>query len=286
MKKKTSLFDIINVIFFVIITLVWLYPLWYVIVSSFSTPSAYYADAYHIIPKSFTLDNFKYILLDKSVFRAFGVSVRVTVIGTLLSILITAVAGYCLSKDHLPGIHIIYRLIILSMYISGGTVPMYLLVTNLQLKNTIWALILPGLIGTFNMILARNYFLSLPDSLEEAAKIDGATEFSVFVRIIIPLSKPILATLALYYIVGYWNAYLNAILYMTDADMFTLQVILRSMLQSVNKENMSQVTAARNSFREGMNMATVLITIVPILIIYPFLQKYFVKGVMIGAVKG
>lgn len=286
MKKKTSLFDVFNVILFIIITFIWLYPLWYVLVSSFSTPAAYYADPYHIIPKSFTFDNFKYILLDKSVFRAFGVSARVTIVGTVLSIFLTAVAGYCLSKDHLPGVHIIYRLIILSMYISGGTVPMYLLVTNLHLKNTIWALILPGLIGTFNMILARNYFLSLPDSLEEAAKIDGATEFSVFMRIIIPLSKPILATLSLYYIVGYWNAYMNAILYMTESDMFTLPMILRSMLQSAKKEDMNQINAARNSFREGMNMATVLISIVPILMIYPFLQKYFVKGVMIGAVKG
>jgi len=286
MKKKTSLFDVFNVILFIIITFVWIYPLWYVIVSSFSTPAAYYADAYHIVPRSFTLDNFKYILLDKSVFRAFGVSARVTIIGTMLSIFLTAVAGYCLSKDHLPEVHIIYRLIILSMYISGGTVPMYLLVTNLHLKNTIWALILPALIGTFNMILARNYFLSLPDSLEEAAKIDGATEFSVFLRIIIPLSKPILATLSLYYIVGYWNAYMNAILYMTEADMFTLPVILRSMLQNAKKEDMNQINAARNSFREGMNMATVLISIVPILMIYPFLQKYFVKGVMVGAVKG
>jgi len=286
MKKKTNLFDVCNVIFFIIITLIWIYPLWYVVVASFSTPAGYYADPYHVIPKSFTLDNFRYIMLDKSVFKAFGVSFRVTAIGTLLSIFLTAMAGYCLSKDHLPGIHLIYRLIILSMYISGGTVPMYLLVTNLHLKNTIWALILPGIIGTFNMILARNYFLSLPDSLEEAAKIDGATEFGVFLRIIIPLSKPILATLSLYYIVGYWNAYLNAILYMTDADMFTLPVILRSMLNNAKKEDMNQVNAARNSFREGMNMATVLITIVPILMIYPFLQKYFVKGVMVGAVKG
>ena len=286
MRKKTNLFDVCNVIFFIVTTLVWIYPLWYVLVASFSTPSGYYADPYHIIPKSFTFDNFRYIMLDKSVFKAFGVSFRVTAIGTLLSIFLTAMAGYCLSKDHLPGIHIIYRLIILSMYISGGTVPMYLLVTNLHLKNTIWALILPGVIGTFNMVLARNYFLSLPDSLEEAAKIDGATEFSVFLKIIIPLSKPILATLSLYYIVGYWNAYMNAILYMTEADMFTLPVILRSMLNNAKKEDMNQVNAARNSFREGMNMATVLITIVPILMIYPFLQKYFVKGVMVGAVKG
>ncbi len=286
MKKKITLYDIFNNIFFIILTLICFYPLWYVIVTSFSTPEGYYADAYHIIPRSFTFDNFGYILSEKTVFRAFWVSLETTIIGTAASVLLTAIAGFCFSKSDLPGINIMYKLALFTMYFTGGMVPNYLLVSALHLKNSIASLILPGLIGTFNMVLARNYFLTIPESLEEAAKIDGASEFTIFRKIIVPLSKPILATLVLFYVVSYWNSYMNALLYMTDAKMFTLPVVLKNLLDNAKKDTMEQVMSSMASFREGMNMATVLISMVPILMIYPFLQKYFVKGIMIGAVKG
>jgi len=286
MRKKTNLFDVFNFIFFLVLTLICFYPLWYIIVASISTAEGYYSDAYHIIPKSFTLDNFKYIILDKTVFRAFFVSLKTTVIGTIASIFLTAMAGYCFSKQSLPGMGIMFKLTLVTMYFSGGMVPSYLLISTLQLKNTIASLILPGVIGTFNMILAKNYFESIPESLEEAAHIDGASAFGVFVKIIIPLSKPILATLVLFYAVGYWNSYMNAMLYMTDSKMFTLPVVLKNILDSAKKDSMEQLAASQSSFREGMNMATVLVSLIPILIIYPFLQRYFVKGIMIGAVKG
>ena len=286
MRKKTNLFDVFNFIFFLIMTLICFYPLWYIIVASFSTAEGYYADAYHIIPKSFTLDNFKYIILDKTVFRAFDISLRTTVIGTVLSIFLTAMAGYCFSKQSLPGISVMFKLTLVTMYFTGGMVPSYLLISSLHMNNSISSLILPGVIGTFNMILAKNYFESIPESLEEAAFIDGASAFGVFVKIIMPLSKPILATLVLFYAVGYWNSYMNAMLYMTDSKMFTLPVVLKNILDSAKKDSMEQLAASQNSFREGMNMATVLVSLIPILIIYPFLQRYFVKGIMIGAVKG
>ena len=195
-------------------------------------------------------------------------------------------AGYCFSKQSLPGISVMFKLTLVTMYFTGGMVPSYLLISSLHMKNSISSLILPGVIGTFNMILAKNYFESIPESLEEAAFIDGASAFGVFVKIIMPLSKPILATLVLFYAVGYWNSYMNAMLYMTDSKMFTLPVVLKNILDSAKKDSMEQLAASQNSFREGMNMATVLVSLIPILIIYPFLQRYFVKGIMIGAVKG
>ena len=167
---------------------------------------------------------------------------------------------------------------------------MYLLITNLGLKNTIWSLILPGMINTYNVILMKNYFQALPISLEEAAKIDGASEFQTFLKIIIPLSMPILATIALFYAVAYWNAYIGAVLYLSDSKKFTLPAVLRSLLMAASKADefpeANKEIAAAGKFDQGMNMASIIVSVIPIMIVYPFLQKYFAKGLMLGAVKG
>ena len=285
MKQKVTWFDWFNTILIALVTFICFYPLWYVFVISVSTQAGYYSDIYHIIPNSFTLDSYKSIVLDKFIFRAFGLSLEVTVVGTILSIVSTAMAGYIFSKSKLPGLGVLYKCALFTMYFSGGMVPIYLLVKTLGMFDTIWAFILPSMISTFNCILARNYFLSLPGSLEESARIDGASEFTILYKIIVPLSKPILATLVLFYAVGYWNSYMNALLYTTTSKMFTLPLVIRNLLNgSSSNNNMSQVQA--KTFTVGMNMASVFISMIPILLIYPWLQKYFVKGIMVGAVKG
>ena len=290
MKKKLTAFDVINTLIRIVITFLALYPLWYIIVISFSTESGYYRDIYHIIPNSFTFENYKAIVREKVVFTAFGQSAKVTLIGTVLSLVLTAFAGYAFSKTRLPGVNVLFKLALVTMYVSGGIVPMYLLVTNLGLKNTIWSLILPGMINTYNVILTKNYFQSLPISLEEAAKIDGASEFQTFLKIIIPLSMPILATIALFYAVAYWNAYLGAVLYLSDSKKFTLPAVLRSLLMAASKADefpeANKEIAVAGKFDQGMNMASIIVSVIPIMIVYPFLQKYFAKGLMLGAVKG
>lgn len=290
MKKKLTAFDVINTLIMIVITFLALYPLWYIIVISFSTESGYYRDIYHIIPNSFTFENYKAIVREKVVFTAFGQSAKVTLIGTVLSLVLTAFAGYAFSKTRLPGVNVLFKLALVTMYVSGGIVPMYLLVTNLGLKNTIWSLILPGMINTYNVILTKNYFQSLPISLEEAAKIDGASEFQTFLKIIIPLSMPILATIALFYAVAYWNAYLGAVLYLSDSKKFTLPAVLRSLLMAASKADefpeANKEIAVAGKFDQGMNMASIIVSVIPIMIVYPFLQKYFAKGLMLGAVKG
>lgn len=287
MKEKNTWFDVVNVIFILLLTVICFYPLWYVLVISFSTSKGYYESTYHLIPNSFTLQSYQRIIQEKTVFRAFAISIKTTVLGTAVSMLLTAMGGYVFSKSELPGMKKLYKLAIFTMYFSGGMVPMYLLVNTLNLKNTVWALILPGAISTFNVILARNYFLSLPNELEESAKIDGATEVQIFYKIIIPLSMPILATLTLFYAVGYWNDYMKALLYISDESKFTLPLVIRSLLtQAANPIASANATTRSEVFKEGMNMATVIVSIIPILIIYPWLQKYFVGGIMIGAVKG
>ena len=284
--KKIDLFDIINTIFIVLVTLICFYPLWYVIVISFSDAQGYYASEYHIIPNSFTLDNYKYIFFEKTVPKAFLMSLKVTGLGTAISMILTAFGGYVFSKQHLPGVKFMYKLAVFAMYFSGGMVPMYLLVTRHNIKNTIFALILPTAINTFNVILAKNYFTSLPKEMEESARIDGAGEFRLFTTIIIPLSMPILATLTLFYAVGYWNDYMKVVLYMSDSVKFTLPLVIRRLLLEASSEAASKTGSGASTFKAGMNMATVIVSIVPVLIIYPWLQKYFVGGLMVGAVKG
>lgn len=285
MKQKFTWFDVLNTLFIALLTLICFYPFWYVILISFSTSQGYYASTYHIIPNSFTLQNYRIILYEKTVFLAFFQSCKITFIGTVISMILTSMAGYVFSKKELPGIKTMYALVLFSMYFSGGMVPMYLLVTSLNMRNTIWALTLTGAISTFNVVLARNYFLSLPAELEESAKIDGATEFQVFKKIIIPLSMPILATLTLFYAVAYWNDYMKALLYMSDSRKFPLPLIIRSIL-SKSLDAAAAGESSADAFKDGMNMATVVVSILPVLVAYPWLQRYFVGGIMIGAVKG
>ncbi|QSF47711.1 carbohydrate ABC transporter permease [Paenibacillus tianjinensis] len=240
-----------------------------------------------ILPVGFQLDTMKEVISSSTFIRAFGVSVGVTVVGTVISILMTALTAYPLSK-RLPGIPFIMVLFIFTMLFSGGLIPNYLLMRQLHLINNLWVLILPGMISVFNLLVIKSYYESLPEALEESARIDGAKTYTILFRIILPLSMPVIATIALFYAVGFWNDYFGPMIYINDTALKTLQLYLQDVVMDASAANAvnKSVDDLMNMSPEGIRAATVVASTVPILFVYPFLQKYFIKGVLIGSVKG
>lgn len=285
-KKKNSTFDIINYTFLTLFGLICFYPLWYILVISFSTFKGYYSDVYHLIPNSFTLDNYINVFKGGAVIKSFGVSAVVTLIGTTFSMLLTVLGGYVFTKTKLPGMKTMFKIAVFTMYFSGGLVPIYLLVSGLGLKDTIWAMILPTLINTYNLIIAKSFFMTLPASLEESAKMDGANELIILFKIILPISKPMIAALTLFYAVGYWNNWYHALLFINKMDLMPVQLVIRNLLNGFRYAALGGNSMNAGPLHEkGLHMASVLIAILPIIAFYPLLQKHFAKGVMIGAVK-
>lgn len=241
-----------------------------------------------IFPIGFQLDTMREVISSPTFVRAFIISVGVTAVGTILSILFTAVTAYPLSKRQLPGISFIMVLFVFTMLFSGGLIPNYLLMRQLHLINNLWVLVLPGLIGVFNMLIIKSYYEGLPEALEESARIDGAKTYTILFRIILPLSLPVIATIALFYAVGYWNDFFSPMIYINDASLKTLQLYLRDVVMDADTSNATNKSMddLMNMSPEGIRAATVVASTVPILLVYPFLQKYFIKGVLIGSVKG
>lgn len=236
----------------------------------------------HLIPQKITLKAYQDIFRNGQIMRSFGNSIFITVAGSLLGTLFTAMMGYGLCHTHIKGIHFVSYMILFTMMFSGGIIPSYILVKNLGLMNSLWAMVLPSMMSAYNVILMRSFFRSLPPELAESALIDGCNEMQTFVLIILPLSKAILATILLFYAVGRWNSFFDGVMYITDQAKKPMQVILREILI------MSDNVDTSGDLDVGMNvkMATAFVTVLPILCVYPFLQKYFTKGVMLGAVKG
>lgn len=273
-----------------IVTLLPMVNVWAI---SLSEAHEVFKDPMMLWPKSFTLESYKYIFNTQVLLKSFGITVFVTVVGTLLNLLFTATGAYGLSKTHVPGHKIMLWMIIIPMLFGAGLIPMYILLKNLGLLNSIWVLILPKLVASFNLILMRNFFWSIPESLEESARIDGASEFRVLWSVILPLSKPVIATVGLFYAVGHWNDFFTGLFFISDNSKWPLQMVLRSIIIDFNMLNMgTQNTNTLNDASklvvqpENIKAATIIFAIVPILIVYPFLQKYFVKGIMLGSVKG
>ncbi|MGP4078748.1 carbohydrate ABC transporter permease [Pseudalkalibacillus sp. R45] len=281
-KKKMHLFDYLNYAFLIFITLVTVYPFWYVLVISFSSQEGYYQSLYHIIPNSFSLETYKYALTNEQIFRSLGVSISVTVLGVFVSLVLTAMGAYVLSKQRLKGRKFFFLFMIFTMFFNGGIVPLYILVNSLELRDTILALVLPMAVNTFNLILMMNYFSSLPDSLEEAAKIDGCNDFQILFKIVLPSSKPIVMTIILFYAVFYWNDWFLAMLFISDQDLYPLSLFLRNMI--ISSQNFMS-TGLALQVPEMLKSAVIVISVVPVLLFYPFVQKYFVQGIMLGSVK-
>ncbi|MGN0315011.1 MAG: carbohydrate ABC transporter permease [Fusicatenibacter sp.] len=282
-------FSVFNYIFFVLLSIIMVYPFWHVIMMSLSSVEATAKGGVFLWPKGFNLDTYAKVFHDPSIWTGYATTLGVTILGTLFGTLFTATTAYPLSKKDLPFAKTMLMLVLFTMLFSGGMIPGYLLMKNLRLIDNRWSLILPGLISAYNVIIMKSFFQSIPESLEESAMLDGANEVTIFARIVLPLSKATVATIALFTAVGYWNDYFSSVLYINSKEKWALQAVLRYMLTNTNQAMQSAgvtVTAATNVTAATIKAASVVVATVPILCVYPFVQKYFVKGVMIGGVKG
>ena len=294
MIKTTGekIFNVFNILLMICLSLTIVFPFWQQIVISISPPNEASTVNLHLYTLKPTLDAYKDIFGKGTIGEAYFWTILKTLMSTLLTVIVSTMLAYPLSKKYLVGRKYYMGLIIFTMFFSGGMIPSFLLVKNLKLMNTIWALVLPGLCSAYNIIIIRNFFTSLPVEIEEAAFIDGAGEMTVFFKIILPLSMPIIATIALWTMVGSWNAWFDALLYIHNDEIKILQMVLRKTLQEA--ANSSDVYSAQHEVaatarlytRESLQAAMLMSVTLPILATYPFLQKYFVKGIMIGSVKG
>lgn len=294
-KRETTgdrIFTITNTILLVIVLFMVAYPLYYVLVASFSDPYDVYAGKTFIFPSRFSLAGYKRIFMDSAIVTGYLNNILYTVVGTAISVILTLVAAYPLSKKTLPGRRWIMTFMIITMYFNGGLIPTYLVVRGMGLFNSIWALVLPCAISVYNIIITRTFFeTSIPEALVEAANIDGSDHFRTFFTIVLPLSAPIIAVMVVFFAVGYWNDWFRALIYLSDSSKSPLQLVLRKILiqnqASTNMlTNMDANYAEKQRVTEMIKFSSIVVASVPMLIVYPFVQKYFSKGVMIGAVKG
>ena len=291
MSKSDIVFLFIVYATVILISVVILYPLWFVIIASISDPNLVATGEVLLLPKGITFEGFKYIFRDPRIWSGYYNPIRYTVVGTMLALFITVPAGYALSRTDMMGRGLIMKLLIVTKYFSGGLIPTYLVVKSLGLVNTPYVLMILGSFSVFNLILCRTYFLNtMPIELQEAAEIDGCGIFQYFMKIVIPLSKSIIAIMVLYYAVGHWNSFFNGLIYVTDSDLYPLQLILRDILitgqsvdpATVDPESLELMKQIARTIQYGV----IIVSSLPVLVLYPFVQKHFVKGVMIGSVKG
>ncbi|THF76562.1 carbohydrate ABC transporter permease [Cohnella fermenti] len=267
--------------------LITLLPFANVVSKSVSEEWAIVSGKVGLYPIGFQLDTLRYVVTNSQFLHSLWISALVTVIGTLASLVVTAMTAYPLSKRELPGMGVIIVLFIFTMMFNGGIIPNYLLVRELNLIDHLGALVLPALVSVFNMLVIKSYFESLPASLEESAKLEGARNFTILFRIVLPLSGPVLATIGLFYAVYYWNDYFNPMIYINSTSLKPLQLYLQDIVMNADTSSLNRsAEELMNVPAEGVRAATVIASTIPILLVYPFLQKYFIKGVLIGSVKG
>ena len=295
MKIKVSIyqriFDVINIIFMLFMIVIMFYPIYHVIMASFSDNSLLMGHTGLLLkPLGFSFNAYKLMLNNPMILTGYGNTIFIVVVGVILNLLFTILGAYVLSRKNLYFRRLFMMLITFTMFFSGGLIPTYLLVSKtLNLNDSYLAILLPSLINTYNLIIMRTSFETIPASLEESARLDGASEWTILFRIILPLSTSVIAVMILYYAVGHWNAWFNANLYLKTREKFPLQLILREILISNDTTSMTgggSDASDQMAVGETVKYAVVVTATLPILIVYPFLQKYFVKGVMIGAVKG
>ena len=284
------IFQVFNYIFLTFLMIITIYPVIYVLFASISDSNALLAHS-GLLFKPLGLNGaaYKAVVNNPNITTGYGVTLTVVVCGTILNVLMTSIAAFVLSRKNFPLNKVLLVLIVFTMYFSGGMIPRYLFINDtLGLGNSLWALMLPGLISTWNLMIMKTNFQALPDSLEESAKIDGANDITVLFRIILPLSKAIIAVMVLMYGVAHWNAWFDAMLFIRARSLYPLQIILREILISNSTDSMIASGAGGDieAIGESIKYATIVVSTVPILCVYPFIQKYFTKGVMIGAVKG
>lgn len=284
----SRIFDVVVHIVLILISLVMLYPLYYVVIVSLSHGLEVMQGNVLLLPKKISLISYEMVFKNEQVLVGFKNSFIYTTLGTMLSLVMTTLCAYPLSRPKLYGRKVLMKLVVFTMYFSGGMIPAYLLVLNLNMLDSIWAIILPMAINTYYVILMRTYFEGIPESIYDAASIDGASELKILTKIVIPMAKPIFAMMVLYYALDQWNSFLNALLYMSSKKNYPIQMVLRSMVMEGDLTAQASSMGSTSGFAATeltIKYALITLTIIPILLIYPFVQKYFVKGVAVGSVK-
>ena len=286
-SKGAAIFDTVNVILMTVISICMIYPMLYVVFASFSDPTAFTKHSGLLLsPAGFSLESYALAFKNPMLFRGYLNTIIIILVSVTLSMILTSLCAYVLSRKDFKLRKFCTVAIVITMFFSGGMIPFYFTVKDLGLENSMWSLILPTAINTFNMIILRTSFESIPPALIESASIDGAGHWTILFRIILPLSKATLAVLVLYYAVANWNSWFNAMLFINDRDKYPLQLVLREILITSDTSSMTAGESDREFIGETIKYAIIVISTVPILCIYPFLQKYFAKGVMVGSVKG
>lgn len=292
MKQRTKgsiIFDSVNMLLLIIVGLVCIIPFIYILMASITAPEELIKGGFVLLPTKFSLIGYEYILSTDIILSSLGVSVFITIVGTLANLFFTALMAYPLAQRGMPGTNLVMRLVVFSMLFSGGMIPTYLIVKGTGLLDSLGAVIVPGLVSAFNLIIMRNFFMQLPDGLEEAARIDGCSDPGILFRIVIPLSAPVLASLALFYAVGHWNSYFSAVLYINNNALWPIQVWLRQIV-ILSQGGIGDSSQFGSDYvappAETIKMAVIILSTLPILIVYPFLQKHFAKGALLGSVKG
>jgi len=288
-SRGEHLFDLLNSLLLILLSILTLYPFLFVLIASLSDPKwAIQTRGLIWYPKGFTLEAYRLVFQNPSIITGYLNTLLYVTLGTLLNILMTAFGAYALSRQQVMWKNPVMFLIVFTMFFNGGLIPTYLLIDDLGMADTRWALIIPAAMSAYNLIIMRTSFMSVPPSLEESAKLDGANDFTVLFRVILPLSMPVVAVMILFYGVAHWNSWFSALIYLRTRDLYPLQLILREILITSSTETMTTGVGGSDKmlFGETIKYATIIVATGPILLLYPFLQKYFVKGVMIGAIKG
>ncbi len=285
--RRTGTFDVVNMALLGIFALLCLYPFVNILLMSFSTEVDYYQSTFLVLPRHFTFEAYRYIFLEGGILHSFFISAGISAGGVIYSMILTSFGAYALSKRELPGKNILFTYILITMFFGGGVIPFFLILKDLGLYNRLLGLVIPFGIDTFNMILLRNFYANVPGEVVESAKLDGANDFIILFRLIMPLSLAGMATIMLFYFVGKWNEWYWPMLLLKDEELYPLSLKLRNILSDLQPADYytSIGVDSEKLYSHGQDSASIIVSILPILCIYPFVQKYFVKGVMLGAVK-
>ncbi len=288
--KKYNWFDVLNITLMILFGLATIYPLYNVLVGSFNDGVDYTAGGVYFWPREFTFNNYLVVLNDIRIWKGYGITLARTVLGTVTSILFTATVAYAMSRKNLKGKKVFYWINIITMFFGGGIIPYFMVLIWLGLINNFLVYIIPSLYSVYNMIVIQNFMKQVPEEIHESAVLDGAGEFTIFMRIMIPLSKPVLATIALWTIVYHWNSYMDSMYYITNPDLYSLQYVLMRIIKDSSLPTGGVVplppSVIESISPKTISLAAIIVSTIPVLCIYPFLQKYFAKGVMVGSLKG
>lgn len=284
-SKKLDKIDYVILVILTIYAGLIIYPFYNAFLISISTEQAYLANAFMLWPKEFSAEAYRTVFTSDLLLSGYLITIYRVVLGVTINLLFTILAGYVLSRENFFGKNLVMNIIIVTIFFGGGLIPYYNLILSLGLKNSPLVLILPGAIDTFNMLLVRNYFYSIPKELEEAAKIDGANDVQILFKVFVPIAMPVIATVGLFYAVGHWNEWFNSFLFIEEQSLKPLQLVLREIIVDTTS-SLGPTPSGKPSFTEGVKMASIYFTMLPIMLVYPFVQKHFVRGIMVGALKG